>query len=477
MPFIEQAIFTSAVTERSAGYHVVAQSPGVCEADVRELAVWCPSHDSLLEWGPDAESLNFHPLPSGGHCISRTTPAGWEYSGRGGHRVYTHCLLVPRDVLARFANNPFSVIRAATAGGLFTQHPKVPTRLEPAVLAGTAVAVDQSLLARLAANPGPHAVAQLLQAARDAICLAVSGGPSPGELMAGLFSCLPPPCRAEFSFSTGLKFSGRRPFRLIALGDDPAEKRWLAHQHNVHLLDVSAGGAGQGALLDGWSKWIARVLATGRTSFLATQLSRRRFGLKLDELPALGLQLIEEFEAAQMQADHGPDPPSPPTAASRPTSQSRSPAGPPDLEDDVIGPGGFLPPTELPGGPSERRRGHAPHRQFAGACAATAPASHQQPGPSALLSPDSPDVLAQLEHLDDVVYEAIDGRPGALEELQTLWPAILSQLGEELVAESRAQYLRYALSIWDETADLSAVRDPGRAVTALDVLSVLFDER
>jgi len=504
MTFVEQAVFTSAVTDRSAGYHVVAQSPGVCEADVRELAVWCPSHDSLLEWGPDAESFNFHPLPSGGYCISRTTPAGWEYSGRGGHRIYTHCLLVPRDVLARFANNPFSVIRAATAGGMFALHQRVPARLEPLVLAGSAVPVDQNLLARLAANPGPRAMARLVQAARDTVCLALSGEPSAGELMAGLFSCLPPPCRTEFSFSTGLKFSGRRPFRLIAMSDDPAEQRWLAHQHNVQLLDLRAEAAANGTPLDGWSQWIARVLATGRTSFLATQLSKRRFDLKADDLPALGLQLLEDFEAVQMQTDHSPDDRGTvpndrgtvPIFAQRkwdcplperdeqhewdcPLPERGEPdphADSPDLEPGPSSSDAPLPPAELPAAASERRQGHAPHRQFAKTAAATAPTTRRCAGPAAQLTPDSPEVLAKLEHLDDVVYEAIDGRPDALAELETLWPKLLSELGEDLVAESRAQYLRYALSVWEDTAESSGVREPARAVTALDVLSVLFDK-
>jgi hypothetical protein len=49
---IEQAIYTSAVTKRGAGYQIVAQSPGLHDEDARELAVWCPSHDSSLSWGP-----------------------------------------------------------------------------------------------------------------------------------------------------------------------------------------------------------------------------------------------------------------------------------------------------------------------------------------------------------------------------------------------------------------------------------------
>ena len=38
------------------------------------------------------------------------------------------------------------------------------------------------------------------------------------------------------------------------------------------------------------------------------------------------------------------------------------------------------------------------------------------------LKPESPETLEKLELLDDLVYDAISGRSGALEQLQTVWP-------------------------------------------------------
>ena len=49
-------------------------------------------------------------------------------------------------------------------------------------------------------------------------------------------------------------------------------------------------------------------------------------------------------------------------------------------------------------------------------------------------------------------------------------------LGPQLVAESREQYLRYALSIWETCVDAQGVHDARRSLQALDVLCVLFDE-
>jgi hypothetical protein len=453
MAQVEQVVFTSAETDRLAGYQVVGRSPGVCEADARELAVWGPSHDSLLELGPEAVSLNFHPLPSGAFCVSRTTAAGWEYSSRGGHRVYTQCLVVPLEVLRRFSNNPLALMQAALAGGMLEVHQRVPRRLEPLQLAGGAAPVDQTLLARLVANPGPHATAALVQSALSAVCLAVAGGGhhavvGSAELIAGLLNCLPPECRTEFSFSTGLKFSSRRPFRIGALSGDPAERRWVAHHQNVTIWECPEHGTPESMPLDGWARFIERVLASGRTSFLATQLSKRRFQLAADDLSALGLQLLEDLDASALRSDHRP------AAAESPTAEAGVPA-------------------TASRGSDALTRAHAAHRRFAKSSAA-ATERPRTAAPSQALSAELPAVQEKLERLDDVVYDAIDGQATALEKLETLWPKVLAELGDELVTESREQYLRYALTIWEDSLGPDGVRNPARAMRALDVLCLLF---
>jgi hypothetical protein len=456
MSYVEQAVFTSAETDRSAGYQVVGSSPGVCSADARELVVWGPSHDSLLELGPEAVSLNFHPLPSGCYCVSRTTAAGWEYSGRGGHRVYTQCLIVPPNVLWRFANDPFAVSRAAEAGGMWAVYDQVPQELQPLALAGGAAPVDQNLLARLATNPGPTQMAVLVQQALDTVCLAVVG-PSAGQLIAGLLSCLPPQCRTEFSFATGLKFSSRRPFRIIAVARDPAQQRWVANQGNVTVLDVADGASGATAPMDGWARLIERVLATGRTSFLAAQLSGQTSHLAAEDLPALGLQLLEDLEASDLQTEcgreHG-------HGARGSTLTQRS------------GADNQQPPAHEAGG---RPVFHAAHRRFQKSRDAASDAGPQAAAATALEA-ESPQVLQKLEYLDDLVFEAIRGETTALEELKGFWPDLLHELGEQLLAESRQQYLRYALQIWETAVQPDGLRNPSRAMQALDVLCVLFNE-
>jgi len=457
MTYVEQAVFTSARTDRSAGYQVVSQSPGASEADIRELAVWGPSHDSLLESGPEAASLNFHPLPSGAYCVSRTTPAGFEYSSRGGHRVYTQCLIVPPEVLARFANNPFALSRAALAGGALRTFDPVPETLEPLLLPGKAAPVDQNLLTRLANSPGPKRLAALVEAALTSSCLALAGRPTAGELIAGLLSCLPVECRTEFSFSTGLRFSSRRPFRIVAMSDDRAEQRWIAHHANVTVMEISGDEPAEAAPIDGWARLIDRVLVLGRTSFLATRLSRPRPHLGCEDLPALALQLLEELDDSALGSDH-----------EVPGHQ----ASKEDISEEV-----FPHPVDRPPNRTEDlQRAHAAHRRF-GKSSQMVAARPAAMAPSKTLQSASPEVLQRLSSLDDAVHEAVNGQAAALEKLEALWPELAADMDEELLAEARQQYLRYALAIWESCTDAAGLRDPTCAIHALDVLRILFDAR
>lgn len=441
---VEQAIFATLENEHAAGYQIVAKSPGVCDDDARELTVWGPTHDSMLDADSNAESLNFHPLPSGAYCVSRTSSTGWNRNAAK-QQVSTRCLVVPPDVLARFGNNPIALANAAARDDAWKTGETHGPVLESFLLTGGAPPGDLALLGQLAVDPGAESMATLVQAAREAACLAVSGTPSPMRLIEGLFSCLPPECRLEFSFSTGLKFSPRRPFRIVALSGDLAEQQWIANYPNVVVVDVRDNHLPRAMFIDGWSQLIERTLATGHVAFLAAQTSRRRFHLTLDDLPALGLQLLEELDAAEL---------------CKPVNDERT------VED-----------ATLDDGMSHRQQAHAAHYQFNKSGIAALPTlSASNAAPSIGLDPNSPEVLKKLEELDDLVYEAISGRPDTMEQLREAWPKLVEEMGETLLAESREQYLRYALSIWDECTDANGVRNPARVVQALDVLCLLFGD-
>lgn len=438
MQGIEQAVFTAVETEDAVEYRVVSHSSGICSQDLKELAVWSGANDALLDVCADAESLNFHPLPSGAYCVSRTIRTE-EPGGVIGPRLLTHCLIVPPKILSRFGNNPFALASSVSADGLWRSGLAPHSDLESFVLTGGDSAVDERLLEHLATNPGAWSMAALVQTAMDAAFLAVGGPLSAKELLAGLFSCLPLECRLEFSFSTGLKFSPRRPFRIVALSGDAAEHAWMAHYPNVAVLQLPRDALSPEFPLNGWAQFIQRTLSGGGISFLAAQISKRRFHLTLNDLSALGLQLLDRWEASP--ADHR-------------------------------GESGMAPGRPILSG----QRADGAHARFYGVIPSTLTTASRMAPPSKAADTSDPHVLEKLELLDDLVYEAIHGEADSLMKLRIVWPQLAGEVDQGLLAESQEQYLRYALSLWNECVDSSDPRQPVLAIQALDVLCVLFGD-
>jgi len=472
---IEQAIFTSAETERASGYQVIAASDGLQEDELREIAAWGPSHGALLSEEPEAVSLNFHRLHSGRYCASRTVHAGPEYSGRGGLRVYTQCLIVPPAVLERFANNPFALLRAALANGTLRVYEEIPRRLCACSLSGRAAAVDTSLLARLCASPGVEWLATLLQATVDSMTIAVRGGPAAEALFAGVLNCLPPPCRPQLSFSTGLKFCSRRPFRMVALGQDPQEQRRLQRLYHVAVLDLDEPPPAEFAPVEAWPRAVRRILKSGRLSFLAHQLARSPSELIWDDLPALGLQLLEEFEATAL------------------SPVERDPAGQPPLEWHGAGTEPAAPPRETK--PALRLVGFRDP-----AHAETAPKTHSaMAAPAAPLGAELPSqslargfpggspaepaakpawpehARRDLQRLESLVREAIEGRPDALPAFRHLWARCRAGLSAPLAHAACTALLKYAIALWRAGSEGDSPNSARRAVPALEIVAILAE--
>lgn len=298
----QQAIFTSAQTGQGDGYQLVARSPGLGNDDARELCIWCPSHDALLEPDLVPVSVNFHPLPSGAYCISRTTQAGGEYSGRAGPRLHTHCLVVPPELFARFANNAFDILRAAVAGGLVRPGDRRNEGLKPARLVGRARAVDRTQLTRIVRLHGPAWLAAALDAGVTRPRLGIVCSPHTERIMRGLVACLPVACRPKFSFSTGLRYSLRRPFRWIAVARDPARQRHLHSQYDV--TTVAAAPSGETTARPpacGWARFVAAAAQAGGLTTLEAKIQNSPAGLTIEGLDRFGQECLRELEPAAMR--------------------------------------------------------------------------------------------------------------------------------------------------------------------------------
>ncbi len=238
---IAHAIFTSLRGDKLDGYQLAAHSDGISDKVAQELSGWGPAHDSLLEQGPDAESINFHPLMDrDSFCLSRTTCSGAEYSGRTGGRIYTQMFLVSHAGLLQFGANPFFLLRAIAASGRLLVHDIVPKRLRSFPLAGAVGGDEQTVIESLTAEVGSEPLAELANALRAGGSVAVCGDIAPARLFQALFQSIPVDDRLGISFTTGLKTSIRRPFQLFVAPRHENEQRKIQRQTGTTLVEVRA---------------------------------------------------------------------------------------------------------------------------------------------------------------------------------------------------------------------------------------------
>jgi hypothetical protein len=238
----------------------------------------------------------------------------------------------------------------------------------------------------------------------------------------------------------------------LALPADPAVWRSIG-RHGLTLLNLEDESSIEPIEWEGWAGYVAWILAGGRISLLAGELDRPRPGLTCADLGALADELSSVVD--------------PPAGSTDGAKGARQP-----VEDDID-----RSPSEAVADDPLRQRADAAHARFEGTGAAVVRGAR----PSAVenlmatLAAQPPEVLELLERIDDLVFAAINGDRRALDELEVLWPTVAADLDHDLVEQSREQYLRCALSIWSECVD-GQVQRPERAVSAIDVLCVLFEE-
>jgi len=235
---LEQAIFTSVKGGRMDGYQLAARSSGISEALAKELTGWGPAHDSLWDTRRDARTVNFHPLTSGDFCLSWTTIGGAEYSGRGGGRVYTQMFVLPREAVTRFASDPFLILRALSAAGRLVVHDQVPETLSSVPLLGRCDRPDSSLATQVIDEIGATIFNDLVDAVANAKHIAVLTNGQVERLFQSILHTFSPEDRLTISFTTGLKDSPRRPFKLFVLPNDPSIVRQSQRLNGARVVDL-----------------------------------------------------------------------------------------------------------------------------------------------------------------------------------------------------------------------------------------------
>lgn len=459
---LKQAVYTSVAIDGTIDYRLAGCSEGVASEDAEFLSWWGPGSDTLLDMDSDALSYNYFSLPSGSLCVARSTAGHKRAAGDAGQAVYTQFLIVAKKDFRHFGDNPFSLIRQALACGVLETTDRIRTRLPDLSIPECPVTVDQRLLARLSESIGPRNLAIVIHQALQNSRLIVASNEPPAAIVSGIFSCLPIGVRHDFSFTTGLKYSSRRPMRLVAIGNDETERLRVRESNRSALLDLTEIGSSHNELVDGWARWIQTALSTGRIGFLAREIHRQRETISSDELFALGLQLLEDVESLSLDSCDDSS-----VVEFAVDSSEESPSDDDSVEqfDNSSSVAEDFSSMDRPIGTADSLVGMEVESGEVSAIPQDESAANQ-----------SPEVVEMLERLDDMVYDAMAGSTEAAEDLAIWWPEVLDRLGEKLVSESREHYLDHAMKVWRRCISDQKTRDPARAAIVLDVLCTLFDE-
>jgi hypothetical protein len=207
---IEQALYTSAQTQNSQGYHVVAASPGIDNKLAQALAVWSPSQNGLTQRDVNSESVNCFPLVGEWIGLSRTVYGGAEYSDRGEFRLETNVLVIRREQLAGYDHNPLVMARVARAAGHLRLRSTIPLQLSPIELPGEFCKTE---LPTTGPPADPGLIAAVLEQCFERRIVVV-GCDRPIEFVAQLLATLPVSSRTRLSFTTGLKPTVHRGFAI-----------------------------------------------------------------------------------------------------------------------------------------------------------------------------------------------------------------------------------------------------------------------
>ncbi len=263
----------------------LAISRGIERMDLAEIRNWSAGSDDLISSAPLACSWNFHPLPSGKFCLSRTSRLTLLFPKEDARQVFTHGILIPPEFLKDYANNAITLFHHLEKLGLWRAGLEVMRQLwdsetdgrthtEPIsnaeimpvlrtlTMDGGAEAVRLESLNAFARTTGIRRFSAILDQILGNFTTVLTGNAVPEMMMEALLDVLPVGCRTDFSFSTGLKFSPKRLFRVIFVGNSATEQDNVRYMYNLPIISSTSVSLLQDQLLPSLKNRWAMFIAT-----------------------------------------------------------------------------------------------------------------------------------------------------------------------------------------------------------------------
>lgn len=268
-------------------YHYLAVSRNIPDEDLAEISAWAARSGDLLGDGNEAVSCNFHPLPSGDFCLSRTARLPVCHTDKKENdflksESFTHGVILPNALLKDYANNALAVYRHFTHLGLWDagvevasqllvcQKSCLPSETLPVMktleVDGSSVMVHTENIYRCGRILGTRRLVQVLDQMLGSVSMLVAIhsdlGVTAEDVFEALLEMLPLSVRLEFSFATSLKFSAQRPFNLLGVGENLQECQRVRKNQRlpVFMLGLRSKNMPPITLKRHWSMFMHAVL-------------------------------------------------------------------------------------------------------------------------------------------------------------------------------------------------------------------------
>ena len=273
----DQAIFTSVRSPTGEGYRIIAASKGLKPEEKQIITRYSPSHEGLCAGLIDPETakalapaVTFYELPTGRLCVSISTTAGAEHTGRGGQRVYTHVAVFDAKELVKLGFNPFAVARAMIAAGLAQPELKPQQVLPelPLAIGDTAPPRTLRFPAAMHSVCRKHVLSSMLNNRSVVLDIGASWLDTAELLLMGV----PGPLRSKTSVASGLKFSAGRCQRLNVTQDEKNAARNRSAGQPFEFVEPETVRAADAS--GAWISFVDRHWEKGEFTAVARRTSR-----------------------------------------------------------------------------------------------------------------------------------------------------------------------------------------------------------
>ena len=271
---LDQAIFTSIRGRKGSGYQIAGHSPGVRPDELKELSTRSPSHEALVERHEAARSISCWVMPRGRWCICLTVHSGPEPSGRGGWRVYTHSILADEEAMALYDYHPWRLLASLHAQFSFQPLEAVPEALPSLRMVGPSKWFSSHATRQILKQIPAESLATIIHHLLEGEHVVVFTASRQESLAVAVLDLLPQDARPAITFSTGLRYSARRPFRLLIVPRQPCAADRTGDLKTHCRVDLHRPTSRAELPIDSWASELLPMLKDERYADIAFKLGQ-----------------------------------------------------------------------------------------------------------------------------------------------------------------------------------------------------------